>query len=126
MKKLLLSGVMFLGLVAAARADNTPGQAVTKINPAVAIVTGNTFQALMAAQPAGVGVSFPPRLGLTVENNNATGNCFMYLGSGTATKGQSILLLPGAIYTRYFPFVPTDAIQVTCDTAGMTVYADTN
>jgi hypothetical protein len=44
---------------------------------------------------------------------------------GSATKGISILLLPGGSYTRYYPYVPADAIHATCTTTNDTLYIDT-
>lgn len=121
MKKLLLSGVMLLGLMGAALADNTPGQATT-IDHSITVATANTFQTILGVN------AYPtlPRLALTIENNNITGNCWIFLHSTVATKALSILLSPGQPYTRYFPYVPADAIQGTCDTNGNTLYVDTN
>lgn len=102
---------------AKAQAISTP--AVTT-NISVVITAGNTFQQVMAAL-------VPPaqRRSLTIQNNNATDNCWVYIGAGSATKGTAILLLPGGSYTRYFPYVPADVIQATCATTSDTLYVDT-
>lgn len=117
MKRLLASAVALLfGGAAAFAQTNAP-----TVNGSVIIATGNTFQTVLAALGA------PPaiRRALTVENNNATDSCWLYIGSGAATKGTSILLLPGGAYTRYYPYVPSDAIQATCATTSDTLYVDT-
>lgn len=122
MKKLLLSGVILLGLLGSAQADNTPGQATT-IDHSLAVTTGNTFQ---TAVPAAVWPG-APRLGLLIQNNNtSTDNCWVFPHATTASTAKAILLAPGGSYSRYFPYVPADAIQVTCATAGDTLYIETN
>lgn len=92
----------------------------TTTNGSVVIATGNTFQTILAA------LGTPPaiRRSLTIENNNSTDSCWVFIGSGAATKALSILLLPGGSYTRYFPYVPSDAIQATCTTTSDTIYLD--
>jgi hypothetical protein len=91
------------------------------INGSVTIVTGNTFQTVLAA------VGSPPaaRRSLTIENNNSTDSCWIFIGSSAATKAASILLTSGGAYTRYYPYVPSDAIQATCTTTSDTLYIDT-
>lgn len=91
------------------------------LNASVVIATGNTFQTVLASN---FGTS-TQRQQLTVNNNNATDSCWLFLGSGTATKGTSILLLAGASYRRDWPFVPSDAVQATCVTSNDTLYVDT-
>jgi hypothetical protein len=85
-------------------------------NSSATIVTGNTFQTVLSA-----GV----RHSLTIENNNTTDSCWVFVGGGSATKGTSVLLLAGSAYTRYYPYVPNDAIQATCATTSDTLYVDT-
>jgi hypothetical protein len=48
------------------------------------------------------------------------------MGSGviSAAKATSILLLAGGAYTRYSPYVPSDAIQATCAGSSDTLYVD--
>jgi len=89
-------------------------------NASVVIATGNTFQTILAA----LGTPPTPRRSLTIENNNATDSCWVFVGASAATKGISILLLPGGSYTRYYPYVPSDAIQATCATTADTIYVD--
>lgn len=108
-----LCGMILLALPVEAQ---TPGQGPTT-NSSVTIVTGNTFQVILAAGS---------RRSVTIQNNNATtDNCWLYIGSGSPTKATSILLTPGLPYQRYYPIVPNDAIQATCATAGDTIYIDT-
>jgi hypothetical protein len=89
-------------------------------NGSVTITTGNTFQTILAAI-----TQTNQRRSLTIENNNATDSCWLFIGSGTATKGTSILLTSGGSYTRYYPYVPSDAIQATCATPSNTLYVNT-
>lgn len=89
-------------------------------NASVLITTGNTYQTVLAAL-----TGFATRRSLTIQNNNTTtDNCWIFIGSGAATKPTSILLPPAWSYTRYFPYIPSDAIQATCATTGNSVYVD--
>lgn len=91
-------------------------------NISATITTGGTFQSLLPTLASGV-----VRQSLTIQNNNATDNCWIFLGPlALATESTSILLLPGGSYTRYWPYVPSDAINVTCVSNGDTIYGDTN
>jgi hypothetical protein len=87
------------------------------------------------------------RQSLTIENNNVSGTdtCYIIIGStwgvvpgttttsststfagGTVTAAQaSITLAVGASYTRYWPYVPPDAVYGTCTTNGDSIYVDT-
>jgi hypothetical protein len=48
------------------------------------------------------------------------------IGGNTITAGQaSIVLAPGISYTRYYPYVPSDAIYGTCTTTADSIYVDT-
>ena len=109
---------LWLSVPAWAQAVNAP-----TTNGSVTITTGGTFQQALAA------VSIPPaiRRSLTIENNNTNGdNCWVFLGAtASATEGTAVLLGQGGAYTRYYPYVPSDAIQVTCATTSDTVYVDT-
>lgn len=120
-----------LGLMAPAYAEGNPmtpapaysGAPVNRgtLNSSVLITTGNTFQTVLASNFG----TFTQRQALTIANNNTnTDNCWIFLGSGTATKATSILLTPGGSYTRYWPFVPSDAIQATCTTTSDSLYVD--
>lgn len=102
-----------------------PVHAVAQTNAAttpvtVVIAAGNTFQTILAALTQATA----PRRSLTIQNNNSADSCWLYIGSGTAAKATSILLLPGGSYTRYYPYVPSDAFQATCTTTNDTMYLD--
>lgn len=111
-----------LAVMAALAAGPMPALAqsypANTLNGSVVITVGNTFQVALAA-----GV----RRSLTIQNNTASDSCWVYIGAGSATKAASIILdtTHGTSYTRYFPYVPDDVIQVTCATTSDTVYVDT-
>ena len=110
---LMLALVGALIAASAARAqENRP-----TLNKSATIAAGNTFQTILpAASP----------WSLTIQNNNTNSdNCWIFIGSGTASKGASILLGPGGSYGRYYPYVPSDVIQGTCATTSDTLYVDT-
>jgi curli biogenesis system outer membrane secretion channel CsgG len=88
-------------------------------NGSVAITTGNTFQTVLTAVTTNA-----QRRSLTIQNNNASDSCWLFIGTGSATKGTAILLASGQAYTRYYPYIPTDAIQATCATTADTLYID--
>jgi hypothetical protein len=89
-------------------------------NSSITIATGNTYQTVLAAI-TGVTVQ---RRSLTIQNNNLTDSCWLFVGAAAPTKATSILLLAGGSYTRYFPYIPSDQIQATCATTGSTIYVD--
>jgi hypothetical protein len=114
---LIVAGIFF---GSHALADNAPGSAPgtsLTTNASASIATGNTFQTVLAASDN--------RRSLTIQNNNATDSCWVFVGSGSATKATSILLLAGGSYTRYYPYIPADVIQATCATTADTLYVDT-
>lgn len=125
MKKLLVFLALLIASLGPAHAQTV--QAKKTVNASVAIATGNTFQAILAAVSGAAG-----RQSLTIQNNNATDSCWLSFGifggttitAGNATKGRSILLLAGGSYTRYYPFVPSDEIEATCATTADTLYVD--
>lgn len=99
-------------------------QGRSTINQSAVITVGNTFQTVLAAGN---------RQSLTIQNNNATDSCWIVFGTrtngtaitaGTATKAESILLLAGGSFTRYWPYIPNDAIQGTCASNSDTLYID--
>ena len=96
-----------------------PASIATK-NASVVIASGNAFQTVLAAPTGGA-----QRHSLTIQNNNTTDSCWVFIGSGSATKGTSILLTTGQAYARYFPNVPADAIKATCANTSDTLYVDT-
>ena len=95
---------MALVTPAAAQITNAP-----TVNSSITITAGNTFQTVFPA------IGSPPaiRRSVTIQNNNASDSCWIFVGSGAATKANSILLTSGQAYTRYYPYVPSDAIQGT-------------
>lgn len=110
----------------------------TVSTPAI-ITTGNTFQTVLASN---LGTA-TQRQALTIENNNATDNCRIIIGgpwlagdttsttrtvNGVSVTGTqaSILLTAGGSYSRYWPFVPSDAILATCTSSGDSLYVDNN
>lgn len=120
MRKRLFTLAIAATLVLSAAVARAQSTAAATTNGSVVIATGNTFQTVLAALAAQT-----LRRSLTIENNNASDSCWIYIGSGSATKGTSILLLAGGSYTRYYPYVPSDAIQATCATSSDTLYVDT-
>jgi hypothetical protein len=77
----------------------------------VTIVIGNKFQEVLPENNTA-----RDRRALIIENKNNNGdNCWVFVGSGRATKENSDkVLAPGDQYLEYWPFVPSDEIQVTC------------
>jgi hypothetical protein len=117
MMKRLAVASLFLALSCLGALAQTVAQTT---NGAMVVTTANTFQTILAAV-----TQTNQRRSLTIQNNNASDSCWLFVGSGSATKGTSILLLAGAAYTRYYPYVPSDAIQATCATSADTLYVDT-
>jgi len=118
MKRLLFALACLVGLSGAASAQ-APQMRAT-VNGSVTIATGNTFQQVLAAATAAT-----RRNSLTIQNNNTNGdNCWLFIGSGAATKATSILLGQGGSYQRYAPYIPSDVIQATCLTTSDSLYVD--
>lgn len=122
----VLWGGFFVSVVSAqspAPGLTISGEALNRatVNGSVTITTGNTFQTVL---PSNYGTA-TQRQALTIENNNTADNCWLFIGAAAATKATAILLLPGGSYTRYWPFVPSDAIQATCASNSDTLYVDT-
>jgi hypothetical protein len=114
---------LLLGVSGAAAQSTNTATFNQGVPTPITITTGNTFQTILAAIPIG---STVPRRSLTIQNNNATDNCWIFIGAlTTPTKAQSILLQPGIPYQRYYPYVPSDAIQGTCATTADSIYVDT-
>lgn len=116
MERIFATVVAFALCVAPAAAQTV----AATTNGSIVIATGNTFQTALAAI-----TNTNQRRSLTIQNNNVTDSCWLFIGGGSATKGTSILLASGASYTRYYPYVPNDAIQATCATTADTLYVDT-
>jgi hypothetical protein len=84
-------------------------------NTVVTINTANKFQQALAS-------SGTARRMLRMTNNNNNGDsCWVFVGSGQASKEGGYAVLPGKEYLRYPPFVPSDAIQVTCASSSDTL-----
>lgn len=115
MKRLLAAAFIFGLSCAGALAQTVAGTT----NSSAVIATGNTFQTILTAV-----TSNNQRRSLTIQNNNATDSCWLFIGAGSATKGTSMLLLAGQGYTRYYPYIPSDVIQATCASTSDTLYAD--
>jgi hypothetical protein len=116
MMKRLLAAAFGLALSCGAAGAQTVAQTT---NTPIVITLGNTFQNILAAV-----TNNNQRRSLTIQNNNATDSCWLFIGAGSATKATSILLLAGGSYTRYYPYVPSDVIQATCATTSDTMYVD--
>jgi hypothetical protein len=114
MKRLLF---LLALLPAQAYAQSKPMNLNT-LNSSAVITLGNTFQTVLAANSK--------RQSVTVQNNNAADSCWLFVGSTTATAAKSILLLAGQSWSRYYPYVPSDALQATCANTNDTLYIDTN
>ena len=100
---------LLLGSPAFAQMQPAPTSTVATIN------TGNKFQQLLASSGA-------QRWMLRITNNNTNGDsCWVFVGSGQASKEGSYAVLPGKEYLRYPPFVPSDAIQATCASSSDTL-----
>jgi hypothetical protein len=82
----------------------------------VTIVTGNTFQQVLAS------ITTDRRL-LRITNNNTNGDtCWVFVGTGHASKEKSDkVLTPGDEYERYWPFAPSDEVQATCASSSDTL-----
>jgi hypothetical protein len=92
-------------LLGSAAFAQTPPAATNKV---VTIDTANKFQQVLASSGTELRM-------LRIKNNNANGDsCWVFIGSGRASKESSYPVPPGTEYLRYPPFVPSDAIQATC------------
>lgn len=146
-----LAGLWMLtcGPVAWGQAANNPVIQAPTTNFSVSVTTGLTYQLLLAAQT----IVEPPlpsaRHSLTIQNNQASGSdvCYIIVANaalaaqitpGTTTTSSSvtvagasitaakasIVLAVGASFTRYFPYVPSDAVYGTCTTTADSIYVD--
>ena len=85
---------------------------------AVTIEIANKFQQVVPATGA-------KRKALTIKNNNTNNDsCWVFIGSGRASKDDSVVLAPGATYVRYWPFASSDAIQATCASSSDTLLVE--
>jgi hypothetical protein len=83
---------------------------------AITIEIANKFQQVVRATGT-------ERRALTIQNKNSD-NCWVYVGSGKASKENSIALDPGTSYIRYWPFAPSDVIQATCASGSDTLFVE--
>ena len=89
----------------------------TTQNMSVSVTMGTVFQPILTVAQT--------RIQITIQNNNtSTDNCWIHVGTGTPTTSNSMLLTPSQAYTRYYPYIPSDAIQGTCTTSADTIYVD--
>jgi hypothetical protein len=109
---ILLAVLACLSMTGAAGAQVIGAQTT---NASVTIATGGAFQQVITA-----GL----RRSLTIQNNNSSDTCWVFIGSGTASAAKSLALSAGTAYTRYYPYIPSDTIQATCTTTGDTLYVD--
>ena len=121
------------GVAVAQRGSNTqtPSETVaglatnrSTVNGSGTITAGGTFQQILPSIVGNAGVA---RQAVTIQNNNTgTDACWLHIGTGTPTLANSILLAaPSGSYQRYWPNVPSDAMQITCTTTSDTFYLDT-
>lgn len=129
-RAIAFAAVMLAGIGAAAAQSAVPTD-----NWSVSITTGNTFQQVQPRSDA--------RRSLTIQNNNASDSCYVNIdgsviaGNTTATSvttkasavaitaaKASVLLSAGQSYTRYYPYVPSGPIVVTCATTASSLYVD--
>jgi hypothetical protein len=103
-----LAMALLLGSTAFAQ---TPPASTKKV---VTINTANKFQQVLAG-----GTTL--RMLRIGNNNNDRDSCWVFVGSGPASKEGSYAVLPGKEYLRYPPFVPSDVIQGTCASSSDTL-----
>lgn len=120
--KRLLAATLWLGLSIGGALGQVTGLPTTNLSVTIAI--GNTFQAIPGLGTLGRGAQ--SRRSLTIQNNNVSDSCWIFIGAGTASKAASILLdtTHGSAYTRYYPYLPADTIQATCASNGDSLYVD--
>ena len=98
-----LAIALLFGPRAFAQSSPAPTDTVVTIN------TANKFQQVLAS-------SGTARRMLRIGNNNTNEDiCWVFVGSGRASKEGSYPIPAGKEYLRYSPFVPSDAIQATCE-----------
>lgn len=116
MNRLTLAALVVAFPTAAWAQSNAP-----TVNLSLTVAAPNIFQSI-----PGLGAGASSRRSLTIENNNASDNCWVFLGPvANATTAKSILLGPGGSYQRYYPYVPNDNVAVACASSGDTLYVDT-
>jgi len=104
-----LAIALLLGSAAFAQTPPAP------THKSVTIVIGNKFQGVLNASTIALRM-------LRIRNDNTNGDsCWVFVGSGQASKEGSYEVSPGEEYLRYRPFVPSDAIQATCASSSDTL-----
>jgi hypothetical protein len=104
-----LAIALLFGSRAFAQSSPAPTDTVVTIN------TSNKFQQVLAS-------SGTARRMLRVGNNNTNDDiCWVFVGSGQASKEASFEVPPGSEFLRYAPFVPSNAIQATCESGSDTL-----
>jgi hypothetical protein len=102
-----LAIALLLGSTALAQTPST--------NTVVTINTANKFQQILASNGTA------RRMVRIGNNNNGRDSCWVFAGSGHASKEASYEVPPGTAYLRYPPFVTSDAIQATCASSSDTL-----
>lgn len=131
--RLIAATLLCFAFVAPATAQWLPFPGYPAVNASTVITTALTYQ----------GITLPNHVTVTISNNNVTGYCWIEItglvvagNTTTTTKTTpnatsvvaskvSILLSPGGgSYGRY-TFTPSTPVVGTCDTAGNSLYVDT-
>ena len=87
--------------------------------------SSDAFVQILPSIISGAGNASTARQSLTIENNNTSDNCWVFIGPiGNATTANSILLAPQQAYGRYWPNVPSDQISIECAGTSDLFYAD--
>jgi len=108
----------FISTIVCAQQPATPLADVPQtVKSSATITAAGKFQQVLAP-------SATERQALTINNFNAD-SCWLFIGSGHATKENSTELVARGSYVRYWPFVPSDAIQATCATSSDTLDINT-
>jgi hypothetical protein len=135
--KYRLLAALFVMSVSPAMAQQTNTQPT--VAAPVLITAGLTFQQVLPV------VQSNGRHSVTIENNNATDKCNVIIvgvgspwlvGDTTATSRTvngtsmtaaqaSMTLAAGQVYSRYYPYIPSDQFLATCTTTGDSLYVDT-
>lgn len=134
MFRVVALALLVLSLAGAARAQNTyntgtPVQgrpfSLSTRNSSVTLATSGFTLVLPASYPQ-ASSSVYMRQELTVNNNNSSDKCYVFLGpaTSTATSQISMLITAGNSIRREWPVVPDDAVQIACDKPGDSVYID--
>lgn len=133
--RLIAAALLFLAFASPAPAQCWYGCFVpppASANASMMIATPLTYQ----------NVPIPTRATITISNNNKTGYCWIddtgvvIAGNTTTTPvttknatgipavNASILLSPGGGSFGRYTFTPQGPVVATCDTAGMSIYAE--